>query len=62
MNIEAITARKKIEINADFIHHVADKYYPGIQDVLGSIECNADALELENIRKNADARISKLME
>lgn len=62
MNIEAITARKKIEINADFIHHVADKYYPGIQDVLGSIECNADALELENIRKNADARISKLMD
>lgn len=62
MNIEAITARKKIEINADFIHHVADKYYPGIQDVLGSIECNADALELENIRKNADARISKFMD
>lgn len=62
MNIEAITARKKIEINADFIHHVADKYYPGIQDVLGSIECNADTLELENIRKNADARISKLMD
>lgn len=62
MNIEAITARKKIEINADFIHHVADKYYPGIQDVLGSIECNAGALELENIRKNADARISKLMD
>lgn len=62
MNIEAITARKKIKINADFIHHVADKYYPGIQDVLGSIECNADALELENIRKNADARISKLMD
>lgn len=62
MNIEAITARKKIEINADFIHHVADKYYPGIQDVLGSIECNADALELENIRKNADTRISKLMD
>lgn len=62
MNIEAITARKKIEINADFIHHVADKYYPGIQDVLGSIECNADALELENIRKNADAHISKLMD
>lgn len=62
MNIEAITTRKKIEINADFIHHVADKYYPGIQDVLGSIECNADALELENIRKNADARISKLMD
>lgn len=62
MNIEAITARKKIEINADFIHHVADKYYPGIQDVLGSIECNADTLEFENIRKNADARISKLMD
>lgn len=62
MNIEAITARKKVEINADFIHRVADKYYPGIQDVLGSIECNAGALELENIRKNADARISKLMD
>lgn len=62
MNIEAITARKKVEINADFIHRVANKYYPGIQDVLGSIECNADALELENIRKNADARISKLMD
>lgn len=62
MNIEAITARKKVEINADFIHCVADKYYPGIQDVLGSIEYNADALELENIRKNADVRISKLMD
>lgn len=62
MNIEAITSRKKIEINAEFIHHVADKYYPGIQDVIGSIGCNEDALELEEIRKNADMRINKLMD
>lgn len=62
MNIEAITSRKKIEINAEFIHHVADKYYPGIQDVIGSIGCNEDTLELEEIRKNADMRINKLMD
>lgn len=62
MNIEAITSRKKIEINAEFIHHIADKYYPGIQDVIGSIGCNEDALELEEIRKNADMRINKLMD
>lgn len=62
MNIDYIKAKKKPNVNGDYVRAIAKKYYPGIQNVLANLETDENERELENIRANAQLRINELID
>lgn len=53
MNIDYVLAKRKPEVNADYVYRTAEKHYPGIQQILKNME--AAEAEHERARLAAEA-------
>lgn len=62
MNYDYIKAKNKPIINGEYVHKIAEKYYPGIQNVLAALEFGENERELAEIRANAELKITKLLD
>ena len=61
MQLDYLRANKKPEINADYVHKISNKYYPGVQKLLADIENPMTEIEYERIKAENEAKINQLI-
>lgn len=61
MHYDYLSKKKKPKINADYVRTVANKFYPGIQDVLANLESTDNTAELQVIRNEAEDMVNALI-
>lgn len=54
--------KKRPTVDAKYIHEIAEKYYPGIQNVLADLESTEAARKLMSIRQDAEVRIASIVD
>ena len=62
MHYDYLERKNKPVINAQYVHDIACKYYPGIQNVLAELESLESARKLMKIRQNAEVRVAAIID
>ena len=62
MHYDYLSKNKKPTVDAKYVRIVANKFYPGIQEVLANLESTKNTFELNNIRKEAEMKIDALFD
>ena len=61
LHYDYLNKKKKPVIDAEYIRSVANKFYPGIQNVLANLESTENITGLQVIRQNAEAEINAII-
>lgn len=61
MHYDYLNKKTKPVIDAKYIKNVANKFYPGIQEVLANLESTENTTGLQVIRQNAEAKINDII-
>ena len=62
MQSDYLERKKRPIINGQYVKDIAQRYYPGIQNVLAELESTEAARELITIRQEADTKISTIID
>ena len=62
MQIDYLEKKVRPVVNADYVYEIANKYYPGIQNVLANLETVEAARKLSSIRNDADVVVSTILD
>lgn len=62
MHYDYLSKKKKPTVDAKYVRNVANKFYPGIQDVLANLESTENTVKLHNIRQEAEIKIDALLD
>lgn len=62
MHYDYLNKKTKPVIDGKYIRSVANKFYPGIQDVLANLESTDNATELQMIRQEAEVKINAIID
>ena len=62
IHYDYLSKKNKPVVDAKYIRTVANKFYPGIQDVLANLESTDNTTELHNIRQDAEARVDAIID
>lgn len=62
MNYDYVERKKKETINGQYIRMIANRYYPGIQKVLESMDIDAQEESIQIMKENAELRVNELLD
>ena len=62
MHYDYLERKNKPIIDAHYIYEIANKYYPGIQNVLAELESTEAARKLMSIRQDAEVRVANILD
>ena len=62
MNYDYIERKKKPVVDDKYVYEIANKYYPGMQEVLSHLETVESTFNFMTIKKDAEERISAMVD
>ena len=62
MHYDYLDRKKKPVINADYVYKIANKFYPGIQDILANMESLENTDKIRQIRSQAETTIQETID
>ena len=62
MHYDYLERKKRPVIDAKYVHDIAQRYYPGIQNVLADLESVESARKLMSIRNDAEVRVASIID
>lgn len=62
MHYDYLERKKRPTIDAKYVHDIAQRYYPGIQNVLADLESVEAARKLMGIRQDAEVRVAAIID
>lgn len=62
MHYDYLERKNKPIVNVQYVYDIAQRYYPGIQNVLADLESVESARKLMNIRQDAEVRVAALID
>ena len=62
MHYDYLERKKKPVINADYVRKIANKFYPGIQDILANMESLENTDKIRQIRSRAETTIQETID
>jgi hypothetical protein len=62
MHYDYLERKKRPAIDAQYVHDIAQRYYPGIQNVLADLESVESARKLMSIRNDAEVRVAAIID
>ena len=62
MHYDYLERKKRPTINAQYVYDIAQRYYPGIQNVLADLESVEAARKLMEIRHDAEVRVAAIID
>jgi hypothetical protein len=62
MHYDYLERKKRPTIDAEYVYDIANRYYPGIQNVLADLESTEAARKLMDIRQDAEVRVASMID
>ena len=62
MHYDYLERKNRPIIDAKYVHDIAQRYYPGIQNVLADLESVESARKLMSIRQDAEVRVASIID